>query len=183
LGGNTLEERKTPNLPPQPTALLGRGWSVTFGEKTMNRPRKDHYAFELTKAPAKTEKTGDALVRHETVTAFAEGEGRFVLPSEGKGGQYGHVVVKIEPNGRHKGIEVAEDSVVGIPKEFIQSARDGVREGLANGVIGGYPVVDVLVRIVGGSSHPTDSSELAFKMAGVFAIKEALKKAKPVLLR
>ncbi len=122
------------------------------------------------------------IAYRETVTRPADGEGKFIRQSGGKG-QYGHVVVKIEPNEKGKGVEVVNEIVGGaIPKEFIKPTTDGIMEGCNNGVVAGYPVVDVIVRIVDGSFHEVDSSELAFKMAGIFGFKEAMKKATPILL-
>ncbi len=122
------------------------------------------------------------IAYRETVTKPAEAEGKFIRQSGGKG-QYGHVVVKLEPNEKGKGIEVINEIVGGaIPKEFIKPATDGIMEGCNNGVVAGYPVVDVKVRIIDGSFHEVDSSELAFKMAGIFGFKEAMKKANPILL-
>lgn len=122
------------------------------------------------------------IAYRETVTKSAEAEGKFIRQSGGKG-QYGHVVVKLEPNVKGKGVEVVNEIVGGaIPKEFIKPATDGILEGCNNGVVAGYPVVDVIVRIIDGSFHEVDSSELAFKMAGIFGFKEAMKKANPILL-
>jgi elongation factor G len=122
------------------------------------------------------------IAYRETVTKTADGEGKFIRQSGGKG-QYGHVVVKLEPNAKGKGVEVINEIVGGvIPKEFIKPTTDGILEGANNGVVAGYPVVDVIVRIIDGSFHEVDSSELAFKMAGIFAFKEAMKKANPILL-
>jgi elongation factor G len=122
------------------------------------------------------------IAYRETITLAAEGEGKFIRQSGGKG-QYGHVVVKIEPNVKGKGVEIVNEIVGGvIPKEFIKPATEGILEGANNGVVAGYPVVDVIVRIIDGSFHEVDSSELAFKMAGIFALKEGMKKAKPILL-
>jgi elongation factor G len=122
------------------------------------------------------------IAYRETVTSAADGEGKFIRQSGGKG-QYGHVVVKIEPNEKGKGVEVINEIVGGvIPKEFIKPSTDGILEGANNGAVAGYPVVDVKVRIVDGSFHEVDSSELAFKMAGIFAFKDAMKKAGPILL-
>ncbi len=122
------------------------------------------------------------IAYRETIHKAAEAEGKFIRQSGGKG-QYGHVVVKIEPNVKGKGIEVVNEIVGGtIPKEFIKPATEGIMEGCNNGVVAGYPVVDVIVRIVDGSFHEVDSSELAFKMAGIFGFKEAMKKANPILL-
>jgi elongation factor G len=122
------------------------------------------------------------IAYRETVTSAAEGEGKFIRQSGGKG-QYGHVILKIEPNAKGKGIEVINETVGGsIPKEFIKPSIEGVMEGANNGVVAGHPVVDVIVRIVDGTFHAVDSSELAFKMAGIFAFKDAMKKAGPILL-
>ena len=118
----------------------------------------------------------------ETILVSADGEGKLVKQSGGRG-QYGHVIIKIAPNQRGKGITI-ENKVVGgnIPKEFIPACIKGLKEAVLNGVIGGYPVIDVHVDIVDGSYHDVDSNELAFKMAAIFSLKDALKKAKPILL-
>lgn len=118
----------------------------------------------------------------ETITALADGEGKLVKQSGGRG-QYGHVIVKIQPNERGKGITI-ENKVVGgtIPKDFIPAVIKGLNEGLLNGVVGGYPVIDVHIDIIDGSYHEVDSNEMAFKMAAIFAIKDGFKKAKPILL-
>jgi elongation factor G len=122
------------------------------------------------------------IAYRETVTKAADGEGKFIRQSGGKG-QYGHVIIKIEPNEKGKGIEVLNETVGGsIPKEFIKPATDGIMEGCNNGVVAGYPVVDAKISIVDGSFHEVDSSEMAFKMAGIFAFKDAMKKANPILL-
>ncbi len=122
------------------------------------------------------------IAYRETILKSADGEGKFIRQSGGKG-QYGHVCVKIEPNVKGKGVEVINEIVGGaIPKEFIKPATEGILEGANNGAVAGYPVVDVIVRIVDGSFHEVDSSELAFKMAGIFGFKEAMKKANPILL-
>ncbi len=122
------------------------------------------------------------IAYRETINGSADGEGKFIRQTGGKG-QYGHVVVKIEPNEKGKGIEVLNEIVGGvIPKEFIKPATEGILEGCNNGVVAGYPVVDAKIRIIDGSFHPVDSSEIAFKMAGIFAFKEAMKAAKPILL-
>jgi elongation factor G len=122
------------------------------------------------------------IAYRETIAKAADGEGKFIRQSGGKG-QYGHVVIKMEPNVKGKGVEVINEIVGGaIPKEFIKPSTDGIMEGANNGVVAGFPVVDVIVRIVDGSFHEVDSSELAFKMAGIFAFKDAMKKANPILL-
>lgn len=118
----------------------------------------------------------------ETITVSASGEGRFIRQTGGQG-QYGHVVVKLTPKARGRGVEISTEIIDGaIPAEFLPFVTDGIREGLLHGVIEGWPIVDVLVRVVDGSFHKIDSSALAFKMAGLFAVKDALKKAKPIVL-
>jgi elongation factor G len=122
------------------------------------------------------------IAYRETVKTSADGEGKFIRQSGGKG-QYGHVIIKLEPNEKGKGVEVVNEIVGGsIPKEFIKPATEGILTGTNNGVVAGFPVVDVIVRIVDGSFHEVDSSELAFNMAGIFAFKDAMKKATPILL-
>ena len=122
------------------------------------------------------------IAYRETIIGNAGGEGKFVRQSGGKG-QYGHVVITMEPNEKGKGIEVINKIVGGvIPKEFIKPTTDGLMEACSNGVVAGYPVVDVKMTITDGSFHPVDSSEIAFKMAGIFAFKDAMKKADPILL-
>jgi elongation factor G len=122
------------------------------------------------------------IAYRETITGKSDGEGKFIRQSGGKG-QYGHVVVKMEPNEKGKGVEVINETVGGsIPKEFIKPSTEGILEAANNGVVAGYPVVDVIIRIVDGSFHDVDSSEMAFKMAGIFAFKDAMKEAQPILL-
>ncbi len=118
----------------------------------------------------------------ETILTPADGEGKLVKQSGGRG-QYGHVVVKIAPNERGKGLTV-ENKIVGgaIPKDYIPACIKGINEAVLNGVVGGYPVIDIHVDIVDGSYHDVDSNELAFKMAAIFAVKDGMKKAKPILL-
>lgn len=118
----------------------------------------------------------------ETITVEAQGEGKFIKQTGGRG-QYGHVILKIYPVEREKGITFADRSRGGtIPREFIGPIENGVRESLETGVLAGFPVVDVRVELLDGSFHEVDSSDLAFKLAGSLAIKDALKKAEPVLL-
>ena len=114
--------------------------------------------------------------------AVQHAEGKFVRQSGGRG-QYGHAVIDIEPNEEGKGYEF-ENAIVGgvIPKEYIPSIDKGIQEALETGVIAGYPVVDIKVKLIDGSYHEVDSSEAAFKIAGSMAIKDALKKSDPVLL-
>ena len=122
------------------------------------------------------------IAYRETITKSAEGEGKFIRQSGGRG-QYGHAMVTLAPNERGKGVEI-ENKIVGgaIPKEYIPAVIDGVEEAIKGGVLAGYPVVDVKVEVVDGTFHEVDSSELAFKMAGIFALKDAAKKANPILL-
>jgi len=118
----------------------------------------------------------------ETIKNNAKGEGKFIKQSGGRG-QYGHVILEIEPQKEGEGILIINEIVGGsIPKEFIKPVQMGIKEGALNGVIAGYPVVDFKARIIDGSFHEVDSSELAFKMAAIFALKDAFKKANPVLL-
>ena len=122
------------------------------------------------------------IAYRETVTKPADGEGKFIRQSGGRG-QYGHACIQLQPNERGKGVEI-ESKIVGgaIPKEFIRPTIDGMEEAISGGVVAGYPMVDVKVQIVDGTFHEVDSSELAFKMAGIFAMKDAVKKANPILL-
>ena len=109
-------------------------------------------------------------------------EGKFVRQSGGRG-QYGHAVIDVEPNEQGKGYEF-ENAIIGgvIPKEYIPAIDKGIQEALESGVIAGYPVVDIKVKLIDGSYHEVDSSEAAFKIAGSMAIKEALRKSDPILL-
>jgi elongation factor G len=111
-----------------------------------------------------------------------EAEGKFVRQSGGKG-QYGHVVLKIEPNEAGKGIEFV-DAIKGgvVPREYIPAVEKGINEAVTQGVLAGYPVVDVKVTLHFGSYHDVDSNELAFKMAAIFGFKEGCRKANPVIL-
>jgi elongation factor G len=118
----------------------------------------------------------------EAVRKAVEQEGKFVKQSGGRG-QYGHVWIKLEPNEPGKGYEFI-DAVKGgtVPREFIPAVDKGLRETLPNGVLAGFPVVDVKVTLFDGSSHDVDSNENAFKMAASMAFKDAMRKASPVLL-
>ena len=118
----------------------------------------------------------------ETIRAKVEQEGKFVRQSGGRG-QYGPCWLRIEPLEQGKGYEFVNEIVGGvIPKEYIPAIDKGVQEQIANGVIAGYPVVDVKVTVFDGSYHEVDSSEMAFKIAGSMAFKDGFKKAQPVLL-
>jgi elongation factor G len=118
----------------------------------------------------------------ETIKSMAKAEGKYIRQTGGRG-QYGHCFIEIEPLERGKGIEF-EDKIVGgvIPREYIPAVEEGVREATMNGVLSGYPLVDLKVTLYDGSYHDVDSSEMAFKIAGSMALKEAAKRAKLVLL-
>jgi elongation factor G len=118
----------------------------------------------------------------ETIRATVEQEGKFVRQSGGRG-QYGHVFLRLQPTESGSGYEF-ENSIVGgsVPREYISAVDKGIKEQMGNGVIAGYPVVDVKVTLYDGSYHDVDSSEVAFKIAGSMAFKQGAAKAKPVLL-
>jgi elongation factor G len=118
----------------------------------------------------------------ETITKPAEAEGKFIRQSGGRG-QYGHACIEIKPGEKGSGI-VVENKIVGgaIPKEYIPAVEDGIVEAAQTGVVGGYPMVDINIAITDGTFHEVDSSEIAFKMAGSFAFKEAARKAAPIML-
>ncbi|HTX22658.1 MAG TPA: elongation factor G [Candidatus Aquilonibacter sp.] len=122
------------------------------------------------------------IAYRETITKPADGEGKFIRQSGGRG-QYGHACVKVQPNEKGKGVEVENEIVGGaIPKEYIPAVIDGIEEAIKGGVYAGYQVIDIKVQVVDGTFHEVDSNELAFKMAGIFALKDAFKKANPILL-
>jgi elongation factor G len=119
----------------------------------------------------------------ETITRTVEKvEGRFVRQSGGRG-QFGHVVIKLEPLEPGSGF-VFEDAIVGgsIPKEYVKPTQKGIEEALESGVIAGYPIVDIKATLYDGSYHDVDSSEMAFKIAGSMALKEGMQRGKPILL-
>jgi len=118
----------------------------------------------------------------ETIRKAVEAEGKFVRQSGGRG-QYGHVRIKLEPVEKGSGYEFVNAIVGGvIPKEYINSVNKGIEESMANGVIAGYPMVDCKATLYDGSYHEVDSSEMAFKIAGSMAFKNAAQIASPVLL-
>ncbi len=118
----------------------------------------------------------------ETISLAARAEGRYIRQTGGRG-QYGHVVLEVEPRERGGGIAFVNKIVGGaIPREYISAVESGVREAMENGVLAGYPVTDVTVNIVDGSYHEVDSSDVAFKLAGAIGFKNAAQKAGPVLL-
>jgi elongation factor G len=118
----------------------------------------------------------------ETIRKMAEAQGRYVRQTGGRG-QYGDVYLEVEPNETGKGFEF-ENKIVGgtIPREYIPAVEKGIKEALDTGVLAGYPIVDIKVRLTDGSYHDVDSSEMAFKIAASMGFKEACRRAKPVLL-
>jgi len=122
------------------------------------------------------------IAYRETITKSADGEGKFIRQSGGRG-QYGHACIQIQPNEKGKGVEI-ENKIVGgaIPKEYIPAVIDGIEEAIKGGAYAGYQIIDVKAQVVDGTFHEVDSNELAFKMAGIFAFKDAFKKAGPILL-
>jgi len=128
-------------------------------------------------------KTGAPQVAYkETISIPSEGEGKYIHQSGGRG-QYGHCKVKVEPKNRGEGYEFVNGIKGGvIPANFIPAIEKGVKETLSNGIISGYPAVDIKVTVYDGSYHDVDSSEMAFKLAGSYAIKDAFQKAKPLIL-
>lgn len=118
----------------------------------------------------------------ETITQRVESEGKFIKQSGGRG-KYGHVWIELMPNEPGKGYEFINGIVGGVvPKEYIPSVSAGIQEAMRNGVIAGFPMVDIKARIFDGSYHDVDSDEISFKVAGSIAFKEGAKKAKPILL-
>jgi len=118
----------------------------------------------------------------ETITKKVQSEGKFIRQSGGKG-QYGHCWLEIEPNEAGKGYEFVNKIVGGtIPKEFISPIDKGIKEACENGVLAGYPTVDVKVTLFDGSYHEVDSSEMAFKIAGSIGFKDGCRRASPIML-
>ncbi|MEK6721856.1 MAG: elongation factor G [Chloroflexota bacterium] len=118
----------------------------------------------------------------ETIRREANGNGRFIRQTGGKG-QYGHAMIRLEPTEKGAGYEFVDKIVGGtIPREYIKSVDNGIREALATGIYAGYPMVDVRATLYDGSYHEVDSSEMAFKIAGSMAVKDAVEKASPTVL-
>jgi len=118
----------------------------------------------------------------ETIRKSVQAEGKFIRQSGGKG-QYGHVVIELEPGETGSGFEFVSKIVGGsVPREFISPAEQGMKEACESGILAGYPLIDVKATLVDGSYHDVDSSEMAFKIAGSMAIKNGVTKAAPVLL-
>jgi elongation factor G len=165
-------------------------FKVTFNEETgqtiisgMGELHLDVLTSRLIREFNVGVKVGQPRVAYkETITAPAKVEGRFVRQSGGHG-QYGVVNVEFEPQPRGKGFEFVDAiKSAAIPRQFINPVKTGIQEAMETGVLAGYPVVDVRATLYDGSYHDVDSSEMAFKMAGSLALKEGVKKGKPVLL-
>lgn len=118
----------------------------------------------------------------ETIRKAAEGEGKYIRQTGGRG-QYGHALIRIEPKGRGEGFEFI-DAIKGgaIPNEFIPPVEKGIKEAMENGVLAGYPLVDMQATLYDGTYHDVDSSEIAFKIAGSMALQDAVKRADPTIL-
>ncbi len=159
---------------PETSQLIIAGMGELHFEIIIDRLKREFKVDANTGAPQ--------IAYRETITKSADGEGKFIRQSGGRG-QYGHAFVKIQPNEKGKGVEI-ENKIVGgaIPKEYIPAVIDGIEEAIRGGVYAGYQVIDVKVQVVDGTFHEVDSNELAFKMAGIFALKDAFKKANPILL-
>ena len=130
----------------------------------------------------KAEAGAPQIAYRETITKSAEGRGLFKKQTGGRG-QYGEAIITLEPNVKGAGVEI-ENKIVGgvIPREYIPAVQKGIEETIRSGVLAGYEMIDLKIAIVDGSFHEVDSSELAFKMAGIFAFKKAVANAKPILL-
>ncbi len=122
------------------------------------------------------------IAYRETITVEADGEGKLVKQSGGRG-QYGHVRLRMRPNEKGKGLTIDNQIVGGeIPKDYHNACMKGIADAMTNGIVAGYPVVDVHVDLLGGSFHEVDSNENAFTMAAIFAMRDAFKKASAILL-
>jgi elongation factor G len=159
---------------PETSQLIIAGMGELHLEIIIDRLKREFKVEASTGAPQ--------IAYRETITKPAEGEGKFIRQSGGKG-QYGHACITVAPNEKGKGVEVIDEIVGGtIPKEYIPAVIAGVEEAIKGGVYCGYQVIDIKVEVVDGSFHEVDSNELAFRMAGIFALKDAFKKAGPILL-
>lgn len=119
----------------------------------------------------------------ETIQSEAAGEGKFIRSGEGVKGQYGHCVVKLKPGERGKGfVFINQASPTSIPKQFVAASETGLKEAMSGGVLAGYPAMDIIATLTGGSFSETDSSEIAFKVAAAMAFKDAAAKANPTIL-
>ncbi len=127
--------------------------------------------------------TGNPQVAYkETIKKVAEAEGKYIRQTGGRG-QYGHCFLRVEPKNRGEGFEFVNEITGGaIPREFIPAVEKGVKEAMENGVLGGFPIVDIKVAVYDGTFHEVDSSEIAFKIAGSCALQSAVKQADLILL-
>ena len=159
---------------PETSQLIIAGMGELHLEIIVDRLKREFKVEANTGAPQ--------IAYRETITKPAEGEGKFIRQSGGRG-QYGHACIEVQPNEKGKGVEV-ENKIVGgaIPKEYIPAVINGIEEAIKGGVYAGYQVIDIKVQVTDGSFHEVDSNELAFRMAGIFALKDAFKKAGPILL-
>ena len=185
-------------MAPQLDFVFGGGFPLDSGTKTFGANQNgtfpntffysDVFDVEIVVDRARREYKVDANVGRprvayrEAISRPARAEGRLVRQTGGHG-QYGHVWLEVEPSARGAGFEF-EDSIRGgaIPKEYIPAVRAGILDALGSGPLGGYPVVDVSAKLVDGSYHEVDSSEMAFRVAGSIAAKAAIRRAAPVLL-
>ena len=159
---------------PETSQLIIAGMGELHLEIIIDRLKREFKVEASTGAPQ--------IAYRETITKKAEGEGKFIRQSGGKG-QYGHACINVAPNEKGKGVEVVDEIVGGsIPKEYIPAVIAGIEEAIKGGVYCGYQVIDIKVEVTDGSFHEVDSNELAFRMAGIFALKDAFKKAGPILL-
>jgi elongation factor G len=156
-----------------------------FGDSLVVSGEDELQLMELRmKIPAEREiRVGGLTISYkESIRQLAEAEGRYVRQTGGLG-NYGHVKIRLEPNEPGKGFEFVNEITGGVvPKEYIKPTEMGIREALQNGVLAGYEMVDFKAVLYDGSYHDVDSNEMAFKIAGSMAYKEAAKKASPVLL-
>jgi elongation factor G len=143
-------------------------------EILVDRMRREFNVVAQTGAPQ--------VAYKETIKKIAQGEGKYIRQTGGRG-QYGHCLLRIEPKGRGEGFEfVSEIKGGAIPQEYITPIGKGVEEKLENGIMAGFPMVDVKVAVYDGSFHEVDSSEMAFKIAGSLAVEDAAKRADMILL-
>jgi len=160
------------NLETGQTVIAGMG--ELHLEILVDRLRREFKVEASTGAPQ--------VAYRETITKEARGEGKYIRQSGGRG-QYGHAILVITPKARGEGFTFTNKIVGGsIPREFINPIEKGVREALDNGIIAGFPMVDLDVAVVDGSFHEVDSSEMSFKIAGSMALQDAVKQASPVIL-
>ena len=143
-------------------------------EVLVDRMKREFNVIATTGAPQ--------VAYKETIKKYAEGEGKYIRQTGGRG-QYGHCLLKVEPRGRGEGFEFKSEIKGGaIPSEYIPAIEKGAKEKLENGIMAGYPMVDVKVSVFDGSYHDVDSSEMAFKIAGSLGVEDAVRKADMVLL-